>query len=410
MFKQLLVHAGTAVFIGLSATTFSAYGANLSAFDAGKKAFEKGNYKEAVTQFEKAQKAGERRVALYYNLGVSYYRLGDMSAAKRNFKIVAQNRGMAALGHYNLGLVARKESDRETAISEFKKVKKISKDKKLIRLADQNLSEIYNYVGVWRGGLSARLGHDSNVTAAAEGTPAGASTFMTVGAYTDYLINGTRRDGLYFTGDLSLWDYASQNEDQNTLRVGLKKTTPWGKQSAYYAGYFSTSNYRGSAYQNIARLEAGTSKNLEKGANFQFRYRYDNINSLNPAYDYLQGWRQRFRAEHRMYGKDRKSRLYYEFEFNDRQDPNFAPNRHTFRGIYGGNLSQHWQWEGDLNFRVSDYPLRDDQRFRVSLTASRRIGDDLKFRARVRHTDNNSTDPAYSFGSNQVWAGVSYYY
>ena len=189
MFKQLLVHAGTAVFIGLSATTLSAHGANLSAFDAGKKAFEKGNYKEAVTQFEKAKKSGDRRVALHYNLGVSYYRLGDMTEAKRNFKIVSRNRGMAALGHYNLGLVARKENDREAAISEFKKVLEISKDKKLIRLADQNLSEIYNYVGVWRGGVSARLGYDTNVTTAADGTPAGSSAFTTVGAYTDYLIS-----------------------------------------------------------------------------------------------------------------------------------------------------------------------------------------------------------------------------
>jgi hypothetical protein len=108
--------------------------------------------------------------------------------------------------------------------------------------------------------------------------------------------------------------------------------------------------------------------------------------------------------------KSRFSRLLYEFEINDRQDPNYTPTRHTLRGVYGRKLSQRWAWEGDLNFRMSDYPLRDDQRLRVSLTASRRIGDDFKFRARIRHTDNNSTDPVYSYISNQVWAGVSYYF
>ena len=384
--------------------------AETSPFNEGKRAFQRGDYRKAVQAFELARKHGETRVALYYNLGVSYYKLGNFDDARINFEIVARNTRMAGLAHYNLGLVARKQNKRDVAISEFKLVSKTTRDEKLIILADRNLEALYSYQGIWRGAVLARFGYDTNVTAAATDQPAGSSPFLSLGAYADYLIRGTRDDGLYFTGDVSLLDYTAQDEDQNSVQGGIKKTLSVDKYKTHYAGYFSSSTYRGSAYQNILRLEGGARNDYAADASFRLHYRYDNISSLNTAYDYLQGWRQRLRVERRGYGKQDRTRMYYELELNDRQDPNYSPTRHTVRGVYSSNLSGTWGWDGDVSFRFSDYPLRDDQRLRLSLTVSRRLDADLKLQARIRHSNNNSTDPVYTYNSNEVWAGVSYYY
>ena len=145
MFRRLMVTSSIVILL-YSSGVFAQVSAAPSAFDQGKQAFQQGDYQRAVQAFELARKRGEARVALYYNLGVSYFRLGKYDDAKRNFEIVARNKRMAALAHYNLGLVARKQNDRETAISEFRKVGEISKDKKLAALADRNLDELYSYI------------------------------------------------------------------------------------------------------------------------------------------------------------------------------------------------------------------------------------------------------------------------
>ena len=44
--------------------------------------------------------------AVHYNIGVAAYRSGDLARAERAFQEVARTPAMAALAHYNLGLVA----------------------------------------------------------------------------------------------------------------------------------------------------------------------------------------------------------------------------------------------------------------------------------------------------------------
>ena len=417
-YKRLTAGSLLTVFWAL-AIPVSSLAASPSWFDQGKEAFRRGDYQNAARAFEQAREGGVHRVALYYNLGVSYYRLGRYAEAKKNFKIVARNRSMAALANYNLGLIALREKQRDVAEEYFTIVVRTTKDRKLRVLAQRNLENLSNKVGIWKGGLSGKIGYDSNITAAADGTPTGASTFLSFSAFTDSLLRGNKRDGLYVTGDVFVMDYMSQNEDIGAIRAGLKKTTQWGKYQAYYAGYYSGSAYRASAYQNILSFEAGARRNLGNGKSFRTRYRYESISSLNTAYDYLQGWRQKLRVERREYEKKgTKFRYYYELELNGRQDTgteSFSPMRHTVRASYGAPLAGPWNWVGDISYRISNYPLvaapqRSDNRLRVSFTTSRKINKDLTFRTRLRHISNSSTVPSYTYSSNQIYAGVSYYY
>lgn len=419
--SKLRLSASAVLAVFLLVVQVSVKASGKSEFESGKKAFQQEKYKKAVVHFERARKSGVRRVALYYNLGVTYYRLGEYEKAKTNFSIVTRDRRLAPVAYYNLGRIARKQKQPDVAKQHFSRVIKISKDQKLTRLARSNLAELRSKRGIWTGAVSAKFGYDDNVTAAS-GAAQGSSTFMSVSAFTDNLISGTRKKGISVSGDVMLTDYFSQNEDQSSIRLGAKRLTQWGKNPAYYSGYIDNSQYRGSAYQTIMGLEAGGRKNLGKGKSLRARYRYENISSQNPAYDYLQGWRQRIRIEHR--SRDRKankrSRYYYELELNDRQDKtgpaeSFSPMRHTFRGYYYWPLSKEWDGVGDFSFRNSAYPelgaqSRTDQRIRFGVTASKKLKKDLKLRIKFRHTNNNSTVASYSYTSNRIYAGVSYYY
>jgi len=362
-----------------------------------------------------------RRVSLYYNLGVTYYRLGDYEKAKINFEIVARTSDMVTVAHYNLGRVARKQRQPEVAKTHFSLVLETSKDEKLRRLARSNLAQLRSKQGIWTGAVATKFGYDDNVRAVS-GAAKGESAFLSVSGYAQNLIRGTRNNGVSISGDFLLLDYFSQNENQSAIRLGVKRWTRLGKTPTYYRGYIDSSTYRGSAYQNILGFEAGGRSRLNKNANLRVRYRFENISSLNPTYDYLQGWRQRFRIEHRKRDTKAKKRrrYYYELELNDRQDKSgpaesFSPMRNTLRGTYDWPLNKSWGTSADFSFRYSAYPVlgiesRTDQRLRLGFTVSRELKKDLKLRIKYRLTYNDSTVARYDYVSNRIYAGISYYY
>lgn len=55
-------------------------------FEQGCKAYEQGNYKEAVSQWEGVLKDGKESGEVFYNLGNAYYRVGDMAHAVLNYE------------------------------------------------------------------------------------------------------------------------------------------------------------------------------------------------------------------------------------------------------------------------------------------------------------------------------------
>ena len=54
-------------------------------FTTAKEALDRGDYQQALEGFLEAEEAGLSTPALYYNLGVAHYRLGDYGRAKTAF-------------------------------------------------------------------------------------------------------------------------------------------------------------------------------------------------------------------------------------------------------------------------------------------------------------------------------------
>lgn len=417
------------VFTGFSSPLMAA---SQNAFKKGTEHFEQGGYKAAVKTFKQLESQGVKSPALYYNLASSYYMLGEYAEAKKYFNKVRQYKNMRSLAEYNLGLTALKMNDKKTAKKWFSSVVKSSKEKKLVTLAQNKLKAKSSRKSPrwvdkkWSAYVSGSLGYDDNVNFAPLGiTSEKADTFSELVVSLDYLFSGNRKNG--WLGEAYFYNLNYLNEDlydEYEFGAGIKKNLQLGKSWQTHYGFdMSKVNYGGESYQTIARLAAEARKSLSKNERLNFRYSYEDITSDKTLFDYLAGWRQKLRAEYRLYQKQNNLRVYYELELNNRQDLtiatgtnaglySYSPTRHTLRGKYSSVLSKKWLMTGDLSYRASNYPTtpnqdRQDDRYRAAAYADYRFSRDLKLRAKIDYTDNRSTENIFAYKRTVYSLGLS---
>jgi len=419
--------------IALTSFSSSLLAASSDAFKLGAKAFNKGEYATAVESFKKAEAQGLKSPALYYNLAGSYYKLGKYDKARTYFEKVRQYKNMKSLAEYNLGLVALKQNDKKTAKKWFRSVAKNSRDKKLVALAESKLKgkkspKNPRWVSKkWSAYLSGALGYDNNVNFAPLGiTSEKSDSFSEVSALVDYLFSGDRKNG--WLGEAYFYNINYLNEniyDEYEYGAGIKKNLQLNqKWQTYYLLDMSKINYGGEDYQTIIKLGAEAKDSLSRNKQLYFRYSYEDIKSDKAIFDYLEGWRQKFRVEYRLYRKKAHARVYYELELNNRNDLiippprlaagiySYSPTRHTLRGRYTSKLSREWQLIGDLAYRASAYPVtanqdRQDDRYRAAVYADYRFRKNLKLRAKVGYTNNRSTENIFAYKRTVYSLGLS---
>jgi hypothetical protein len=393
-------------------------------FKKGMEYFNQSNYATALKAFKKAETQGMKTPALYYNLASTYYKLGEYEKSKEYFNKVRKYKDTQSLAEYNLGLIALKQNDNKTAEKWFTRVAKNSEDKKLVILAKNNYKQITPQwiTKKWSTYLSASLGYDDNVNFAPLGiTSERSDNFSNIVASADYLFSGDRKNG--WLGEAYFYSRNYLNEDTfdeyiygAIIKKHLQLNRDW---QTLYSLDMSKSDYGGEDYQTITKIGAEARNLLSKNERLYLRYTYEDINSDNVLFDYLEGWRQKLRAEYRLYRKQDNSRFYYELELNNRNDLSLAtgdfsysPIRHTFRGKYTSILSQQWHLTGDLAYRASDYPAtanqdRQDDRIKAAMYADYRFSRDFKLRAKVEYTDNRSTEDAFAYKRTVYTMGLS---
>lgn len=402
--------------------------ASQDVFEQGAKSFNQGEYAAAVKAFKKAEAQGMKSPALYYNLAGSYYKLGQYDKAEVYFNKVRQYKKMQSLAEYNLGLIALKKNDKKTAKKWFRSVSKNSKDKKLVALAENKLAgkksrKKPRWVDKkWSVYASGALGYDDNVNFAPLGiTSEKSDSFSEITASVDYLFSGDRKTG--WLGEAYFYNINYLNEnlfDEYEYGAGVKKNLQLNKNwQTNYALDMSKINYGGEDYQTIIKLGAQAKNSWSRNERLYFRYSYEDIKSDKTIFDYLEGWRQKLRAEYRLYRRKDNARIYYELELNNRNDLtltsgvySYSPTRHTLRGRYTSKLSREWHLIGDLSYRASDYPVttsqdRQDDRFRAAAYADYRFGKDLKLRAKIDYTDNRSSEDIFAYKRTVYSLGLS---
>lgn len=94
-----------------------------------------GDHEAAPAHFQAARGRGMATGALYYNLGVTYYRLGRLDEAARALEEAVDSGPMAAPALYQLGRVARERGNRQQANAYFRQAADRAQTDKLRRLA-----------------------------------------------------------------------------------------------------------------------------------------------------------------------------------------------------------------------------------------------------------------------------------
>jgi len=133
-----------------------------AAFDRGNAAFRDRSYVTALASYNEALVNGKDTPRLHYNMGLAHFRLGQYAEARQAFTVSAQDEGMAALSYYQLGVLAHKDGDEDTAASWFDKSRRTAESERLREMSIDALETVGAPPTLFDVVLSAGFGSDSN--------------------------------------------------------------------------------------------------------------------------------------------------------------------------------------------------------------------------------------------------------
>ncbi len=133
-----------------------------SAFDKANSAFRSGEYASALAGYNEALSSGKNSSRLFYNMGLTHYHPGQYSQAEWAYLEAAKDDRMAALAHYQLGVLASREGDTRAAEKWFKRSRANADSPKLRLLSVRALEKLGSAQPYFESTLSAGYGYDSN--------------------------------------------------------------------------------------------------------------------------------------------------------------------------------------------------------------------------------------------------------
>jgi len=393
-------------------------------FRQGLEASRDGDHRAALGYFEQARKAGLESGALLYNLGVTYYELERYPEARAAFGELTDHPTLAPLAYFNLGLIASKSGDRERALGAFSEAAQRTDDPKLKALAAERLTESESDEPIkrWSGAVSVGAGTDDALLDPTQQTATETSdTFTEVFALGSGIIAGAPGDG--WRMELSAYTLRHQSFDEydmSAVRAGLNRVLPfdgWRFEAGVGA---EQSTLGGQQYLRQGELKAQA--RLPQGGGYpgyRLRYRYHAIQSLDPAFDPLNGSRHDLDIETHWLGTAGRIGLAYGLEVNDREDfaanggfTSYSPTRHRV-SLRADADTGPWRWAGEIEYRNSRYDgknvladnsriQREDTRVRGSIGVDYRLSRHWQVGAEYSRTENDSNIADYDYDQNLV--------
>lgn len=404
--------------IAMVLITNVAVAGNSTVFEQGMKAFQAQDYPQAIQYFIRAIDQGDNPYVVNYNLGVSHYKLGQYQEAELAFSKALPSPKLKQIVEYNLGLVKLKQHLKREALEWFTKASRGIDDPKVAALANRMLAKYKvskkrkNFID---GGIIAAYGYDSNVTQAATGTPSERSDHvLETYAYLNFLFRHVDLKFYYFNQDFSQLD----SNDFTQLSAGLAFPFRAHKWRLTPSVHHARSELENMDYQTINDLRFDAKRFIGKGDYVRFRYRFSDIISDNPLYDYLDGSRHQLRADYFIITAYGRFRFRYEYEDNSRQNSvsdNYSPRRNSLQIQLKNSLSTHFRMKNELLYRNSHYEetagfIREDYRrqyrFHLYAIPVRNFETGLRY----TYTDNDSNDSLETFTRNVTQAYLNWYF
>jgi tetratricopeptide (TPR) repeat protein len=408
------------VFIAVLSVLFGeyAYAASAETWAAGQSAFVDGDYVAALRSFESARKSGLDTPAVHYNIAVCNFKLDDFVSAGDEFRLIANKYPqMRGLAEYNLGLVARRLGDEPKARQHFLIAYQASPDNETVRiLASKMLRETETSDSTalrWTGSAGLRVGHDDNVALRDEiALPAGAATASPMAdIFGSVRSPWNGRQGLRLDGSAYLVRYSDAEEfNQSDIQARLYYQIRLDDWQIDLGGHASAGTLGGDAFDRKTGGSAQAIWFVGQKSTLNFRYVHDDISNTDPAFAGIRGSRQQVGARYKLYSGEHKFILRYWSEINDRIDPAVSPTRTRVAAEYRFAPESGWGYETGISIRNSDYDdlatPRKEELLTVRAGLTHLLFSNWFVLLDYRYSENDSSDPLFSYDRNQISLGV----
>ncbi len=382
------------------------------AWSNGTRAFELGDYSTALTFFESARDAGQRGPAVHYNIGVAQYKLGQYQRSRHTFELIAkQYPKFLALSEYNLGLIADRQGNTDTARKHFQNAYDLSaNDETLSALSATMLARTESAPEPspgWFGAMGMRAGYDDNVALRDElGLPAGTTAESPMAdIYGSFEKPFTNRGDFRFDVSLYAVRYFDIDEfDQNVIRAGVAYDHDFGQWRTRVAANAAYGTLGGDGFDETGSLSFRLDRRLTQSSSLGIRFRYDDVSAVETIFSGIEGSRQRLDAHYRWNFENRSLFINVQVETNDRSDPSVSPSRNKVGIDYRFSPMDGWGYEFGAEYRSSDYddlvPARTEDLVTLRAGISKMLNQNWQFLAAYVYAENDSSDSTFAYDRN----------
>lgn len=411
MTGRLLIALG-ALFIAMSA--------HADEWADGNAAFERGDYAAALGFFEAARDSGITGPAVHYNIAICQYELERYEDAGETFVFIAREYPrMAGLAEYNLGLVAQRMGDTIAAAGHFLRAYRLSRDNETIRvLASNQLAEIEpesEPAPSWTGALGVRAGYDDNIALRdTTGIPLGVTTespMLDIFASVARPFSG-QSGGWRFEGSVYGVRYFDADDfDQDEISAGAVYEWRPGSWRVVAGPYAGAGWLGGDAFDRRIGLGVQGYRSLGDNGSVNLAYYYDDISEGDDIFDGINGERHSIVARLRWYSTDgRRLLVRLRHEDNDRRDPGVSPTRTGASVDYRFLPDTGWGFEAGASYRGSRFSdvavSRTEKLASLRGALTRYLVRDWILLVEYRYSDNDSSDPTFSYDRNSLTVGA----
>jgi len=402
-------------------------------FEQGLSAFANNDFQKALQHFKQAERNGMNNGRLYYNIGVSHFKLGQLSDARAAFVLAASDPELAGLAYYNLALIAYQGNNIDQARNRLQQCREHSTDKRLLALADELQTRLPAQAAAASHRstalISLHAGYDDNVTLSDDNQPVGSSGRSD--RMIEVLVFGRQshplRETLSLTLDASLYqqDYLNLNDyDVLLLRFGagleqdIHQHWQWLND-----GHITKTTIAGKQSTHSFSLQSGLQRR-QRHQTTVVDFQIARIEADSALYQHLDGWRYRLSARQAWKQAQQRYSLSSDITSNDRSDyrtatqfSSYSPQRLSLSGSVQTKLTPQLDGSLKLNWRYSRYRdanlladasivRREEHRQRLTGRLRYPLSDNTKLQLEYRHSRNNSTLSNYDYHQNQIYLGI----
>jgi tetratricopeptide (TPR) repeat protein len=406
------LRAACALFV-LTIASHAAYAAAGDAarfFQAGRLAFEAQNYAAALAAFEAALAAKLQGPAVNFNIGVAAYRLGRYERAEIAFLEVARTPSMAALAHYNLGLVALRRGDSDAAASWFARAEHEADDERLRALATTQLAALpAPPVRNWVGYAAFNAGYDDNVALVANSNVLGVSGVDDAFAEAQLALSTPLDQPWRLDVGLVHLDYQELDQfDQIVAQGGGRYFLGIGRWRSEIAAQLAYTTLDGEGFENRRMLSLQTSTQLRAHWRLRGRYRFSDIDGMNE-FTGMGGYRNEASAQLGWERAPWNVGAEYQWSESSLHDDALSATRHQLTMSVERTVDDAWTLAFEIARRHSRYQIESngaENRTALALAATRTLNARWRLVARYEYSDNEADLPEFNYQRTRLYAGV----